>query len=247
VPRTRRQPDNCTLATRVRQTRCQGAPRGLWRALASRPLRWVTQWKRQTPPTAPHCPSFAFAGPWRSIPEAPEQRPRGQRGPAKHPHHFKQRDTTFDTTASIGAKRNGRKTAISSAKLVLSLRRGPKAVLFKGNHAKMYLRHEPVAPARRLTCCMKKILLLSAVLLGAVTASQAGVRVNIGIGIPLPGLVISQPAPVFVAPAPVYAPPPAVAVAPPVVVAPPIAYYGYRPGWYGWHGRAHPYGWGRRW
>jgi PXPV repeat (3 copies) len=134
------------------------------------------------------------------------------------------------------------------------LRRGPKAGLFKGNHAKVLPRHEPVAPAGRLTFCMKKTLLLSAVLLGAVTASQAGVRVNIGIGIPLPGLVVSQPAPVFVAPAPVvvapapvYVPSPPVVMAPPVVVSPPVFYYGSRPGWYGYHGWARPYGWSHRW
>ena len=118
----------------------------------------------------------------------------------------------------------------------------------------MHLRDEPAGRACRLTCCMKRILLLSAVLLGAATASQAGVRVNIGIGIPLPGVVVSQPAPVVVAPAPVvvapapvYAPPPAVVVAPPVVVGPPVVYYGYGPRWYGWHGWGRPYGWGHRW
>ena len=126
--------------------------------------------------------------------------------------------------------------------------------LFKENHAKMCLPPELAAPVPRLTCCMKKILLLSAVLLGAATASQAGVRVNIGIGIPLPGVVIAQqapvyvaPAPVYVAPAPVYAPPPAVVVAPRVIVAPPTVYYGYRPGWYGWRGWDHHRGWGHRW
>src|SRR5205807_2267813 len=44
---------------------------------------------------------------------------------------------------------------------------------------------------------MKKLLLLSAILLGAATASQAGVRFNFGFGLPLP-------VPAFVAPAPVY-------------------------------------------
>jgi len=75
---------------------------------------------------------------------------------------------------------------------------------------------------------MKKILLLSAVLLGAVSASQAGVRFNFGFGIPLP------PPPVVVAPAPVYVQPPApVCVAPPVcapapvVVAPPVVGFGF--------------------
>jgi hypothetical protein len=135
---------------------------------------------------------------------------------------------------------------ISSAKLAPWLGRSPKGVLFKGNHAKMPLRHEPVAPTRRLTFCMKKILLLSAVLLGAVTASQAGVRVSIGIGIPWPGVVIAQPAPVFIAPAPVCAPPRVVVVAPPVFVATPPVYYGCRPAWYGYRGWEHRHGWGYR-
>jgi hypothetical protein len=64
---------------------------------------------------------------------------------------------------------------------------------------------------------MKKILLLSAVLLGAVSASQAGVRFNLGFGIPLP------PPPVVVAPAPVYVQPSApVCVNPPVYVTPQV-------------------------
>jgi len=135
---------------------------------------------------------------------------------------------------------------ISSAGSVPWLGRGPKGILFKGNHAKMRLRPEPVALTRRLTCCMKKILLLSAVLLGAVTASQAGVRVNIGIGIPWPGVVIAQPAPVFIAPAPVCAPLRVVVVAPPVFVATPPVYYGCRPAWYGYRGWEPRHGWGYR-
>lgn len=61
---------------------------------------------------------------------------------------------------------------------------------------------------------MKKLLLVSAVLLGAVSASQAGVRFNFGFGIPLPTPVVVAPA------APVCVQPPAVCVTPPVVVAP---------------------------
>ena len=77
---------------------------------------------------------------------------------------------------------------------------------------------------------MKKLLLLSAVLLGAVTASQAGVRFDIGIPIPAPPVVVAppayvQPAPTYVEPPQVYAPAPVV-VQPPVVVGPPV--FGFR-------------------
>ena len=78
---------------------------------------------------------------------------------------------------------------------------------------------------------MKKLLLLSAVLLGAVSASQAGTHFSLGIGLPLPplpGVVIRAPAPVYApvvyAPAPVYRAP---LCAAPVVVAPPTVYFGY--------------------
>src|SRR5262249_15469577 len=104
---------------------------------------------------------------------------------------------------------------------------------------------------------MKKLTLLAVVLLGAVTASQAGVHLNFGFGIPLPplpplpGFVFSTPAPVCVTPpaAPVTYPcaPAPVDVAPPVVCAP-YRVYGYR--WYGhgWdhHASAHSeHGWHR--
>jgi len=88
---------------------------------------------------------------------------------------------------------------------------------------------------------MKKILLLSAVLLGAATASQAGVRFSIGIPFPAPPVVVAPPAPAYVQPPEVYVePPPVYAPAPPVVVAPPVFEFGfgapsYRPYWY------HPY------
>lgn len=102
-------------------------------------------------------------------------------------------------------------------------------------------------PASHL--CMKKLLLVAAVLVGAVSASQAGVHFSIGIGIPLPPpVVIAPPAPVYY-PAPVYAPAPVYVPAPPVVCAPPVIvqqprYYGPRyypgPGYGGyWHGRGH--------
>jgi hypothetical protein len=80
----------------------------------------------------------------------------------------------------------------------------------------------------RLYYCMKKILLLSAVLLGAVTASQAGVRFSIGIPLPTPHVVITPPAPAYVEPPNVYVePPPVYAPAPPVVVAPPVLEFGF--------------------
>src|SRR6185369_7001498 len=53
----------------------------------------------------------------------------------------------------------------------------------------------------RLSSCMKKILFLSSVLLGAIPASQAGIHFGIGIDLPLPvppPLVISRPPPVVV-------------------------------------------------
>jgi hypothetical protein len=114
---------------------------------------------------------------------------------------------------------------------------------------------------------MKKLLLLSAVLLGAVTASQAGIHFNFGIGLPLPPpppIVIAPAAPVYVqppvyAPAPVvvtpqvyapapivvtpqvYAPAPVVVVPPRVVVAPPVISFrfGPRPYWGHYHGEYH--------
>src|SRR2546426_3664376 len=100
---------------------------------------------------------------------------------------------------------------------------------------------------------MKKILLLSAVLLGAASASQAGVRFNVGIGLPLPplpGVIIGRPAPVVVAP-PVCVAPPVYYAQPPFVVEPPSIYLGFGPGCHGYrypyyrsHGWDHRGGWG---
>jgi hypothetical protein len=78
-------------------------------------------------------------------------------------------------------------------------------------------------------------------------AAHAGVRLSIGIGVPV------YPAPVVVAPAPVVvAPPPAVVYSAPVVVAPPSMVYGAPPvvvgGYYGprhRHWRHHHYRWHR--
>ena len=95
---------------------------------------------------------------------------------------------------------------------------------------------------------MKKILLLSAALLGAASAAQAGVQFNFGIGLPLPplpGIVIGRPAPVIVAP-PLCAAPPVCSVPSPVVVQPPSLYFGCGPGYYDYryHGyRGHVWGW----
>src|SRR4051812_30354582 len=72
---------------------------------------------------------------------------------------------------------------------------------------------------------MKKLLLLTAVLLGAATASQAGVRFNVGIGIPLsPPVVVTQPcAPVYSQPyAQACEPAPQVCAPAPVVIAPAV-------------------------
>jgi hypothetical protein len=51
---------------------------------------------------------------------------------------------------------------------------------------------------------MKKLFLVGAILMGAITASQAGVHLSFGFGIPLPGVAVSQPAPVYAAPPPAY-------------------------------------------
>jgi hypothetical protein len=74
--------------------------------------------------------------------------------------------------------------------------------------------------ASRLILRMKKLLVLSAVLIGAASASQAG-GINLRIGFPLPTpprLVFTSPAPVVVAPRDCYTP--QVVVAPPVCETP---------------------------
>jgi hypothetical protein len=108
---------------------------------------------------------------------------------------------------------------------------------------------------------MKKTFLIAAVLVGAASVSQAGVRLGFGFSIPLgPPPVVYQappvytvPAPVYTSPAPVYQAPPVVYAAPSVVYAPPVAYapassvyLGFGHGWYGpryYHG-GYRGGWG---
>ena len=99
---------------------------------------------------------------------------------------------------------------------------------------------------------MKKIILLSAILLGAATASQAGVRLNFGFGFPAPPPVVVAPAapiyiqpsaPTYVPPAPDYCPapqaycPPAESYcSPSVVTGPPVIDFRFghyhRPDWH---------------
>jgi len=83
---------------------------------------------------------------------------------------------------------------------------------------------------------MKKILLLSAVLLGAVSASQAGIHLHLGLPLPplppLPGVSITVPAPVY-APAYSYAPD---YCPPTVVVRPPVVSFGFGYPYYGSYG-----------
>jgi hypothetical protein len=90
---------------------------------------------------------------------------------------------------------------------------------------------------------MKKLIVLSAVLIGAVTASQAGVLHDIGVGLRvpfLPRVVVRPPPLVYQSPPVVYeAPrqvclPPRVVYAPaPVVCAPVPLHRGVEPGWRG--------------
>ncbi len=99
--------------------------------------------------------------------------------------------------------------------------------------------------------------MLSAVLLGAVPASHAGVHFGIGIGLPLPGLVIGRP-PVCATVPPVVYPPynsgwcaPGPVYQAPLYSAPPVwgprPYYWHGPGWWGpRHFEHHGY-WGHRW
>jgi hypothetical protein len=76
---------------------------------------------------------------------------------------------------------------------------------------------------------MKKILLLTGILLGVATASQAGVRFSFGFPVPVPPpVVVAPPAPVYVQPPQVYYPEPQVYAPAPVVVAPPIIEFGFR-------------------
>src|SRR5688572_9708643 len=84
----------------------------------------------------------------------------------------------------------------------------------------------------RLFLRMKKILLLTTVILGTAAASHAGVSVHIGIPLPpLPHIVIGRASPPVIVHEPpvVYAPPAPVVVHPPMYCAPPPVVYLPRP------------------
>ncbi len=92
----------------------------------------------------------------------------------------------------------------------------------------------------RLIPRMKKLLLVAAVLMGGVAASQAGLNISIGIGVPRHSVVIRHPVPVC---------PPPVYIAPPVcrprmvVPGPPVF---YQPGYEQHHQRRGYDRWDRR-
>ena len=107
---------------------------------------------------------------------------------------------------------------------------------------------------------MKKLLLIAAVLAGAVTASQAGVDVRIGIGIPAPPPIVISRAPAYYHPPVVVAPSLPPRPWTPVVVVPPAHHHhhhhGYapahRPGYrvkanYSNNGRHERYTYRERW
>jgi hypothetical protein len=92
--------------------------------------------------------------------------------------------------------------------------------MFKLKVLKRWRRIETGDDDLRLFSRMKKLLLLSALILGTAAASQAGVDIRIGLPLPpLPSIIIGHPAPRVVVPAPrVMLEPPCA----PVVVAPPV-------------------------
>jgi len=100
---------------------------------------------------------------------------------------------------------------------------------------------------------MKKLILATAVLLGAATASQAGIRFSFSIGLPAVAPMVACPAPVYTAPAPVYVTPAPVCQAPPALVyAPPPVVYAPAPSIYvgvgsGWCGPDYRWGHYRGW
>jgi len=103
---------------------------------------------------------------------------------------------------------------------------------------------------------MRKIFLVTAVLLGAASASYAGVQLRIGLSLPLaaPAPLVTIPPPIYYQAPPVYsmpapvvmAPPTVIYQSPPVVYAPaPSLYLGFGSGW-GFHGwRGYHHGWRR--
>jgi hypothetical protein len=101
--------------------------------------------------------------------------------------------------------------------------------MFKLKVLKRWRRIETGDDDLRLFSRMKKLLLLSALILGTAAASQAGIDIRIGLPLPpLPSVVIGHPTPRVVVPAPrvVIEPPCApVVVAPPVCAPPPRVVY----------------------
>jgi hypothetical protein len=96
---------------------------------------------------------------------------------------------------------------------------------------------------------MKKLALLTVLLVGGTLATQAGVRFGFRVSLPLPSVTIGPPV-VYQTPPPVVysAPAPYYYAAPPVVYAPPVAYCAPVPGvYFGYHGYWGPrHGWGYR-
>jgi hypothetical protein len=94
---------------------------------------------------------------------------------------------------------------------------------------------------------MKKLLLLSALVFGAVSASQAGIHLDIGLPFPheiifrapAPRVYVPAP-PVYFEPAPVYDEPQFYAPAPRVVIAPPIVDFRFGGGYYGGYRDCYP-------
>jgi hypothetical protein len=125
--------------------------------------------------------------------------------------------------------------------------------LFKQKVGKIESLMKPISKSFRRMWRMKKLLFGTAVLLGAVAVSRAGIDIHIGLPLPpLPRVVIAPPLPVVVAPAPamvyqapvVYPAPVVPCPAPVVVVAPPVRGYRYaqRRGYYGYSGWAYARG-----
>src|SRR5262249_37292848 len=118
----------------------------------------------------------------------------------------------------------------------------PPGIYSKKKFAKKYPSRELIMTVMRLILYMKKLLLLSVILLGMTSAAKAHVTFGFGFPLPLPGVTITAPAPVYSAPAPAY-PAPAPACSP-YYAAPyygPSVYFGYGAPYYGWYGPRYHY------
>lgn len=81
---------------------------------------------------------------------------------------------------------------------------------------------------------MKQLAIVAALAAGLLTiAPGVQARVNVDIGIGIPGVVYAEPAPVYVAPQPVYVAPQPVYMAPRPVVVAPAPVYAPAPYWRG--------------